>query len=40
MSLTGSDILAKVKELGDASKSDLVRAAGYLYTSIRTAANG
>ncbi len=32
MPLTGSDLLAKVKELGDASKSDLVRAAGYLST--------
>ena len=32
MALTGSDLLAKVKELGDASKSDLVRAAGYLST--------
>jgi hypothetical protein len=32
MTLTGSDLLAKVKELGDASKSDLVRAAGYLST--------
>jgi hypothetical protein len=30
MALTGSDLLAKVKELGDASKSDLVRAAGYV----------
>ena len=30
--LTGSDLLAKVKELGDASKSELVRAAGYLST--------
>ena len=30
MTLTGSELLAKVKELGDASKSDLVRAAGYL----------
>jgi len=30
MPLTGSDLLAKVKELGDASKSDLVRAAGYV----------
>ena len=30
--LTGSDLLAKVKELGDASKSDLVRAAGYVST--------
>jgi hypothetical protein len=32
MPLTGSDLLAKDKELGDASKSDLVRAAGYLST--------
>ncbi|WP_094555442.1 AbrB family transcriptional regulator [Synechococcus sp. 1G10] len=32
MALTGSELLAKVKELGDASKSDLVRAAGYLST--------
>jgi hypothetical protein len=32
MTLTGTDLLAKVKELGDASKSDLVRAAGYLST--------
>ncbi len=30
MTLTGSDLLAKVKELGDVSKSDLVRAGGYL----------
>ena len=30
--LTGSDLLAKVKEMGDASKSDLVRAAGYVST--------
>jgi len=30
MALTGADLLAKVKELSDASKSDLVRAAGYL----------
>ncbi len=30
--LTGSDLLAKVKELGDASKSDLVRACGYVST--------
>ena len=30
--LTGADLLAKVKELGDASKSDLVRAAGYVST--------
>ena len=28
--LTGSELLAKVKELGDASKSDLVRACGYV----------
>ncbi len=30
MALIGSELLAKVKEQGDASKSDLVRAAGYL----------
>ncbi len=30
--LTGADLLAKVKELGDVSKSDLVRAAGYVST--------
>jgi hypothetical protein len=30
--LTGSELLAKVKEMGDASKSDLVRACGYLST--------
>ena len=30
--LTGSDLLTKVKELGDVSKSDLVRACGYLST--------
>jgi hypothetical protein len=30
--LTGSDLLAKVKELGDASKSDLVRECGYVST--------
>jgi hypothetical protein len=30
--LTGSDLLAKVKELGDASKSELVRSCGYLST--------
>jgi hypothetical protein len=29
---TGSDLLAKVKELGDASKSELVRACGYVST--------
>tara|TARA_B100000886_G_scaffold81303_1_gene52890 strand:+ start:1471 stop:1827 length:357 start_codon:yes stop_codon:yes gene_type:complete len=34
--LTGSELLAKVKELGDVSKSDLVRACGY----ISTKANG
>lgn len=28
--LTGSDLLAKVKEVGKASKSDLVRACGYV----------
>ena len=28
--LTGSELLAKLKELGDASKSDLVRECGYL----------
>ena len=32
MALTGADLLAKVKEFGDASKSDLVRAAGYVST--------
>ena len=30
--LTGPDLLAKVKELGNASKSDLVRACGYVRT--------
>ena len=30
--LSGSDLLAKVKELGDISKSDLVRACGYVST--------
>ncbi len=30
--LTGPDLLAKVKELGDASKSDLVRSCGYVST--------
>jgi hypothetical protein len=30
MALTGHALLAKVKELGDSSKSDLVRAAGYV----------
>ena len=28
--LTGADLLNKVKELGDVSKSDLVRACGYV----------
>ena len=30
--LTGSDLLTKVKDLGDVSKSDLVRACGYVST--------
>ncbi len=30
--LTGPELLAKVKEMGDASKSDLVRACGYVST--------
>ena len=30
--LTGTDLLAKVKELGDVSKSDLVRSCGYVST--------
>jgi len=30
--LIGTELLAKVKELGDGSKSDLVRAAGYVST--------
>jgi hypothetical protein len=30
--LIGSELLAKVKELGEVSKSDLVRSAGYLST--------
>lgn len=30
--LTGADLLALVKEMPDASKSDLVRAAGYVST--------
>ncbi|MEI6112894.1 MAG: AbrB family transcriptional regulator [Cyanobium sp. ELA712] len=30
--LTGADLLAMVKELGDATKAELVRAAGYLST--------
>jgi hypothetical protein len=30
--LTGTELLARVKELGDASKSDLVRSVGYVST--------
>jgi hypothetical protein len=30
--LVGSDLMAKVKEMGDVSKSDLVRACGYVST--------
>jgi hypothetical protein len=30
--LTGSELLAKVKELGDVSKSELVRSCGYVST--------
>lgn len=30
--LTGAELLTKVKELGDASKSDLVRSCGYVST--------
>jgi hypothetical protein len=30
--LTGSDLLSKVKELGDVSKSELVRSCGYVST--------
>jgi hypothetical protein len=30
--LTGSELLTKVKDLGDASKSDLVRSCGYVST--------
>ena len=30
--LTGADLLAKVKELGDVAKSDLVRSCGYVST--------
>jgi hypothetical protein len=30
--LTGADLLAKVKELGEVSKSDLVRGCGYVST--------
>ena len=32
MMLTGADLLANVKELGDVSKSDLVRGCGYVST--------
>ena len=28
--LTGTDLLTKVKELGDAGKSEIVRACGYV----------
>ena len=30
--LTGTELLSRVKELGDVSKSDLVRSAGYVST--------
>ena len=30
--LTGADLLSKVKDLGDVSKSDLVKACGYVST--------
>ena len=30
--LTGSDLLAKVKELGDVSKTDLAKGCGYIVT--------
>jgi hypothetical protein len=30
--LTGAELLARIKELGDASKSDLVRGCGYVST--------
>lgn len=30
--LTGNDLLAKVRELGDAGKSEIVRACGYVST--------
>jgi hypothetical protein len=32
MALSGSELLAKVKELGDVSKSELVRECGYVST--------
>jgi hypothetical protein len=32
MTLIGSELLTKVKELGEVSKSDLVRVAGYVST--------
>jgi hypothetical protein len=32
MALIGSELLAKIKELGDVSKSDLVRESGYVST--------
>ena len=34
MALIGSELLAKVKETGDVSKSELVRAAGYVSTKM------
>lgn len=33
MALTGSDLLGIIKALPEASKSDLVRAAGYVFTT-------
>ena len=33
--LTGSELLAKVKELGDVSKSELVRECGYVSSKKR-----
>jgi len=32
MPLTGTELISKLKELGDATKSDLVRAAGFVST--------
>jgi hypothetical protein len=32
MPLTGTELLAKLKELGDVTKSDLVRGCGYVST--------
>ena len=31
--LTGKELLEKIKELGDVSKSDLVKACGYVSTT-------